>query len=205
MWFDPVVRQDKDPIIPSGGSVVRNSVLLAIVLLTPFAVGSQAHAAPTQAQQDAIRSSCQSDYRTYCASVPTGGSAALQCLEQNVAKLSSACQSAVKAATGGSSASSGDSGGSSGSGSGSSSTAAPAEGSTSGSAAPADSAGGPVIIVLEPGQAAALMRQACGRDYRAHCNGERILGGAALRCLVSNASSLSGSCKTALGKLGQKF
>jgi len=185
---------------------VKNSHLLAIALLAPFAAGGQARAAPTQAQQDAIRSSCQSDYRSYCASVPTGGSAALQCLEQNVAKLSSACQSAVKAATGGSSASSGDSGGSSGSGSGSSSTAAPAaDGSTSSSAAPADSGGGPVIIVLEPGQAAALMRQACGADYRAHCNGERILGGAALRCLVSNASSLSGSCKTALGKLGQKF
>jgi hypothetical protein len=180
--------------------------LLALTPLALFVGSAQLQAAPTQAQQDAIRSSCQSDYRSYCASVPTGGSAALQCLEQHVSSLSAACQSAVKAATGGSSASGGDSGGSSGSASGSTSTAAPAtEAPASGSAAPADSGGGPVVIVLEPGQAAALMRQACGADYRAHCNGERILDGAALRCLVSNASSLSGSCKTALGKLGQKF
>jgi hypothetical protein len=167
-------------------------------------------AAPTQAQQEAIRSSCQSDYRTYCASVPPGGSAALQCLEQNVAKLSSACQSAVKAATGGtdsgtaSGESSSSSGGSSSSSTSSSSTTAPpAAGATAAGAA--ESGGKPVVIVLKPGQEVALMRQACGADYRDHCSGVRVRGGAALRCLVSHASSLSASCKGELGRLGQKF
>ena len=72
------------------------SLLVPVALLGGIGVST---AAPTQAQQQAIRSSCQSDYKTYCPTVPTGGSAALQCLEQNLSGLSSACQSAVKAAT----------------------------------------------------------------------------------------------------------
>ena len=63
-----------------------------------------------------------------------------------------------------------------------------------------------MVIVLEAAaRQIALMRQACGADYRAHCDGERIIGGGALRCLVSHASSLSPSCKSELGQLGQKF
>jgi hypothetical protein len=49
------------------------------------------------------------------------------------------------------------------------------------------------------------MREACGRDYRKYCSGVRIVGGAALSCLVSHASSLSGSCKSMLSQLGQRF
>jgi hypothetical protein len=49
------------------------------------------------------------------------------------------------------------------------------------------------------------MRQACGADYRNYCSGERIVGGAALRCLVSHRYSLSSACKGALSRLGQKF
>jgi hypothetical protein len=165
-----------------------------------WATTADLRAAPTQAQQQAIRSSCQSDYRTYCASVPTGGSEALQCLEKNLASLSSSCQQAVKAATGGGSSTAAPESGSS-----SATTTAPATEAPAAGSSATGAGGGPVIIVLEPGQAIALMRQACGADYRAHCNGERILGGAALRCLVSNASSLSASCKSELGRLGQKF
>jgi hypothetical protein len=179
----------------------RFAFLLAAVL-APLAlcVGiAELRAAPTQAQQQAIRSSCQSDYRTYCASVPTGGSAALQCLEKNVASLSSACQGAVKAASGGGSSSTTEQSGAATTTTTPATTAAP----------PVDSggsaAGGQVVIVLKPGQEIALMREACGADYRAHCDGVRIIGGGALSCLVSHASSLSQSCKTVLGRLGQKF
>jgi hypothetical protein len=170
-------------------------------------IGTSAlQAAPTQAQQDAIRSSCQSDYRTYCASVPTGGSAALQCLEKNVASLSSACQQAVRAATGGSAASSSSSSSTTtapAASGGSSSATAPASGGAASGQTAASSA--PAVIVIQPGQEIALMREACGSDYRAHCAGVRIIGGGALQCLVSHASSLSQSCKSELGKLGQKF
>ncbi|WP_318609228.1 hypothetical protein [Mesorhizobium sp. BAC0120] len=157
---------------------------------------SALQAAPTQAQQQAIRSSCQSDYRSYCASVPTGGSAALQCLEKNLAKLSQSCQQAVQAATG------------------STSTAAPKDATAPAAPAPAAAAApkptspaakGPVIVVLKPGQEIALMRRACGTDYRQRCSGVAPGQGRAVQCLVSHASSLSGTCKGALSKLGQKF
>ena len=108
------------------------------------------------------------------------------------------CQQAVNAVSGDSSTTS--------SGSGAATTTAPA---TTTTAPPAESGGSaanpPVVIVLKPGQEIALMREACGADYRAHCDGVRIIGGGALSCLVSHASSLSQSCKTVLGKLGQKF
>ena len=79
-------------------SLVR--AILPLSLGATLLFGLPVLAAPTQAQQDAIRSSCQSDYRSYCASVPTGGSAALECLQKNVASLSPSCQQAVNAATG---------------------------------------------------------------------------------------------------------
>jgi hypothetical protein len=184
----------------------RFAFLLAAALALALCGGiAELRAAPTQAQQQAIRSACQSDYRSYCASVPTGGSAALQCLQTNVAKLSSACQQAVNAVSGGGSSTTS-------SGSGAATTTAPAATTapaTTTTAPAADSGGSaanpPVVIVLKPGEEIALMREACGADYRAHCDGVRIIGGGALSCLVSHASSLSQSCKTVLGKLGQKF
>jgi hypothetical protein len=52
---------------------------------------------PTQAQRDAIRASCRSDFMANCSSVTPGGKEALQCLLRNQAKLSPACNSAVSA------------------------------------------------------------------------------------------------------------
>ena len=153
-------------------------------------------AAPTQAQQDAIRSSCQSDYRTYCSSVPTGGSAALQCLEKNVASLSSSCQQAVRAASGTAAAAPTTA---------PAATAEPAAPATNEPAAAAAPASPPAPVALQPKQEMALMRQACGRDYRNYCAGVRIIGGGAVSCLLSHAASLSQGCKSALGSLGQRF
>src|SRR5215216_4630733 len=53
--------------------------------------------APSQAQRDAIKSQCRSDYMAHCSSVPPGGEASLQCLQKNMSSLSSTCQSAVRA------------------------------------------------------------------------------------------------------------
>src|SRR3954471_4947874 len=53
--------------------------------------------AQTDAQRNAIKSACRSDYMSKCASVPPGGAAAFQCLQKNMAGLSSSCQAAVKA------------------------------------------------------------------------------------------------------------
>ncbi|MGY4306685.1 hypothetical protein ACVIJ6_003928 [Bradyrhizobium sp. USDA 4369] len=53
--------------------------------------------AQTDAQRNAIKSACRSDYMAKCASVPPGGAAAFQCLQKNIAGLSGPCQTAVKA------------------------------------------------------------------------------------------------------------
>jgi len=52
---------------------------------------------PTQAQIATIRQTCRIDYQAHCATVPTGGAAALQCLQQNAQSLSAPCQQALGA------------------------------------------------------------------------------------------------------------
>jgi hypothetical protein len=64
-----------------------------------FAWPGGGRAQPTQAQIGAMRQACRSDYMRVCSSVPTGGAAALQCLQQNEARLSPACGRAVAAAS----------------------------------------------------------------------------------------------------------
>ena len=59
-----------------------------------------AFAQPSPAQQAAIRDACRSDYMANCSGVPAGGQASLACLQQNAAKLSPACQQALRAASG---------------------------------------------------------------------------------------------------------
>ncbi|MDQ2633397.1 MAG: hypothetical protein M3Y43_01800 [Pseudomonadota bacterium] len=75
--------------------------MIAGLLVASAAVSTAALAAPTAAQKNAIRSSCASDFKTYCPGVSAGGMPALQCLEKNMANLVPACQQAVKAVTGG--------------------------------------------------------------------------------------------------------
>jgi hypothetical protein len=52
---------------------------------------------PTQAQRDAVRAACRSDFMANCASVQPGGKEALECLLRNEPKLSAPCRSAVNA------------------------------------------------------------------------------------------------------------
>ena len=82
--------------------VCRPSLLrvFCIALLMVAGAGSDAFAQrPSQAQINAMRQSCRSDYMAHCSSVPTGGAPALNCLKQNLANLSPGCQTAVKAIT----------------------------------------------------------------------------------------------------------
>jgi len=61
------------------------SVPLAEILFgLTMSVFSQA---PTDAQRNAIRSECRSDYEAHCASIPPGGAASLQCLQKNISGL----------------------------------------------------------------------------------------------------------------------
>lgn len=52
---------------------------------------------PSQAQRDAVRAACRSDFMANCASVQPGGKEALECLQRNESKLSAPCRSAVSA------------------------------------------------------------------------------------------------------------
>lgn len=79
------------------------NAMRAAIYVVPLIVGllgsagTAAAQQPTPEQQDVIRSNCRSDFMANCSGVPRGGKEAMQCLKDNVAKLSSGCQQAVKA------------------------------------------------------------------------------------------------------------
>ena len=79
-------------------TLTRAATLGALMMAAIFAGAAPAFSqAPSQAQRDAIKSQCRSDYIAHCSSVPPGGEASLQCLQKNMSSLSSGCQSAVRA------------------------------------------------------------------------------------------------------------
>jgi hypothetical protein len=150
--------------------------LLAGALVLIAAGGGATAQQPTQAQADAIRQSCRAEYQSLCASVSPGGSAALQCLRSNMSSLSPGCQSAVSAVGG-------------------TSAAAP-------SAAPQGSTSAPAgVPPPTPRERAMMMRQACGADFRALCQGVALGGGRALACLADHRESLSEPCRGALAQM----
>jgi hypothetical protein len=149
---------------------------------------------PTSAQTGAIRSACRADYQAHCAGVPTGGAAALQCLQNHVATLSQACQTAVNAASGAAKSAAAPA------------TAAvePAEPApavaTAPAALPEAAPAAPLLRLREltPRQALIALRFACGPDFRALCGGTPLGGGRAIACLRDNGASLSPRCRGAL-------
>jgi hypothetical protein len=66
---------------------------LLLVLASGLAQAQQ----PSATQSSAIRSNCRSDFMANCSGVTPGGKDALDCLKQNLAKLSAPCQTAVSA------------------------------------------------------------------------------------------------------------
>jgi len=73
---------------------VWSAVLVAAVI---GVAGDTLAQQPSQAQLNALRSSCRNDYMAHCSSVPTGGAPALNCLKQQMSTLSSGCRTAVSA------------------------------------------------------------------------------------------------------------
>ncbi|MEW6643517.1 MAG: cysteine rich repeat-containing protein [Pseudomonadota bacterium] len=161
----------------------------------PPAAGTAAKAAaatgakrPSQAQVGAIRAACRGDYQAVCAGVPTGGAAALNCLQKNAATLSAPCRQAVDAAGGAATASE-----------------APA---ASGAAAPAPMAGAispamsPTMApAMSPREEIRLVRVSCGRDFRMLCGDVPPGGGRVIACLRANEASLSPRCQSAMAGL----
>jgi hypothetical protein len=152
----------------------------------PKAAESTTANKPSDAQIAAIRSACRSDYQKTCAGVPTGGAAALNCLEKNKSKLSGNCQQAVNAASGG--------------------TTTPAAGAVPAAAATASpgaapaAAPAPVLVLrpMRPREELFVLRSACGGDVRALCGSVAPGGGRIVQCLATKAASLSPACKDVL-------
>jgi hypothetical protein len=139
---------------------------------------------PSSAEIAAIRSACRSDYPKVCAGVPTGGAAALQCLDKNKSKVSAGCGKALAAAGGG--------------------TAAPAAGGAPAAAATAAPEPAPaaalVLRPMRPREELFVLRSACGGDVRALCAGVAPGGGRIMQCLATQAASLSPACSQVLAQ-----
>ncbi len=154
----------------------------------PKAAASPAAKKPDSAQVSAIRSACRPDYQRSCAGVPTGGAAALNCLEKHKSALSQGCQEAVSAVGGASAPTV---------------SAAPSGAPAADQAtAPADAAAPVPPLVLRPmlPREELFVARTCGGDIRALCAGIPAGGGRIMRCLAANASSLSPSCSDVLGQ-----
>jgi hypothetical protein len=144
------------------------AILAALAALLMPAAAQQ----PTQAQASAIRQACRADYPSHCASVPTGGMAALQCLQANEASLSPPCRQAV-AAVGG-------------------------NGGSPGTAAATSPAGGAPPSTLSLRDEMRMLRTDCGADYRRWCSDVRLGGGRALGCLHAHDAQVSPLGRSAL-------
>jgi Cysteine rich repeat len=138
---------------------------------------------PSSAQVAAIRSACRSDYQQNCAGVPTGGAAALNCLQKNKENLSASCQKAVSAVGG---------------------TTAPAAGGAPADTATADPAAAPAAVLvlrpMRPREVIFALRSGCGDDARALCSDVPPGGGRIMQCLAAKAASLSPACSNVLSQ-----
>ncbi len=172
---------------------------------------------PTAAQQQAIRSSCVSDYRANCSDVQPHGMAALVCLEQHESKLSPACKSAVEAVGGGSSTAASSSS--------STEAAAPAKATAPASASQTATASAetekatgqakaaPAPIAQAAGgapemsfrQEMRIAAHACARDFRLFCPNLPVGHGNVLFCLKVHGPRLDAPCRNALTAAGVEF
>jgi hypothetical protein len=181
--------------------VVARSAMLAGAMVISASAFAQA---PTDAQREAIRSACRSDYIAHCSSVPPGGLESLQCLQKNMSSLSGSCKSAVNAVE--------------------APAAAPAAKSDTPAAAPkaetpaaaepakpaataAPAAAAPKAATSAPAKKPsdaqiAAIRSACRSDYPKVCAGVSTGGAPALQCLDKNKSKVSSGCQQALNAAG---
>jgi hypothetical protein len=153
---------------------------------------------PTQAQRDAIRAACRSDFMANCSGVQPGGKEAFACLLRNDARLSAPCQAAVNAAA--------------------PKPAEPAAAAAPAAPAPAAPASSetappdakveraPPGIQVAPAEAQneqlKTVQQACTlNDFVSHCSWIAPNNPEILQCLKANAADLSPNCQAAVQSL----
>lgn len=152
----------------------------------PKAAASAPAKKPTDAQVSAIRNACRSDYQKVCAGVPAGGSAALQCLDKNKAKVSGGCQQALNVVGGGAVTT----------------AAAGAAAAASPAANPAAAAPATAIVLrpMRPREELFVLRSACSADVRTLCGGVAPGGGRIVQCLATRPAAISPACKEVLAQ-----
>lgn len=205
------------------GLAARYRVSMATIILIAIASPTFAQA-PSQAQRDAIKTQCRSDYIAHCSSVPPGGEASLQCLQKNMASLSAGCAGAVRAvqaptaapkATAPTPAAAPKTEATPPATKPTPATAAPKAAVKSTAPPPAAAAttatpaaaAAPAAIVLRPmrpREELLVMRSACGGDIRSLCGGVAPGGGRIVQCLASNSASLSPACTSVLAPFAQR-
>jgi hypothetical protein len=155
--------------------------------------------APTDAQREAIRSACRSDYIAHCSSVPPGGLESLQCLQKNMSSLSGSCKSAVSAVDAPAAKSETPPAAPKADTPATTEPAKPAA-IAAPAAAPKAAAGG---AAKKPTDAQiAAIRSACRSDYPKVCAGVPTGGTPALQCLDKNKAKVSSGCQQALNAAG---
>ncbi|MCP4614836.1 MAG: hypothetical protein GY844_00235 [Bradyrhizobium sp.] len=179
----------------------RDAMLCAWTAALMLAVATPSFAQPTEAQKEAVKSACRSDYMAHCSSVTPGGEAALQCLAKNMSSLSSGCQSAVKAIEASAEPKSEPA------------KSEPAKTEAAPAAAPkSETAAEPkaepkgesksaatTSAAKKPTEAqASAIRTACRSDYPKVCAGVPTGGAPALECLEKNKARVSAACGKAL-------
>lgn len=178
----------------------RDASLCALLAAAMLVVAAPSFAQPTEAQKEAVKSACRSDFMAHCSSVTPGGEAALQCLAKNMSSLSAGCASAVKAVEASAAPKS-----------------EPAKTEAAPAAAPAAAApktesktesksepkSAPAAAAKKPTDAqAAAIRSACRGDYPKVCAGVPTGGAPALECLEKNKARVSAGCGKALAAVG---
>jgi hypothetical protein len=155
--------------------------------------------APTDAQREAIRSACRSDYMAHCSSVPPGGLESLQCLQKNMSSLSGSCKSAVSAVEAPAAKSETPAATPKTDTPSATEPAKPAA-TTAPAAAPKATA---TSAAKKPTDAQiAAIRSACRSDYPKVCAGVPTGGAPALQCLDKNKAKVSSGCQQALNAAG---
>jgi hypothetical protein len=184
-------KAESAPVAPAKSTPAASTAKPATEAATPPA--SNAGKKPSSAQVTAIRSACRNDYQKNCAGVPTGGAAALSCLQKNKANLSANCQKAVSAADG-ASAPAGDD------------AAAPPAGGAPAGATTAAPGAAPALVLrpMRPREMLLVLRSACGADVRTLCAGVPAGGGRVIECLATHATSLSPACADILSQFAAR-
>lgn len=143
---------------------------------------------PSEAQKEAVKSQCRSDYMAHCSSVPPGGEASIQCLAKNMSSLSAGCAGAVRAIEAAAAPA----------------AAAPAAAAPAKGAAPATAAKPAAATAAKPaaGQPTSAqvnaVKSACRSDYPKVCASVPPGGAPALECLEKNKAKVSAGCQKAV-------